>query len=163
MTDKVLGSTSDLDVNEKSSIKQILIDKVNLYDVFMKCAERDTICKEWVTGYGITAKEGYPYLVEAIKSSCNINTATIDTFLYLLSKNPDSLIVRKNDLMIAKHVSERAREILIQGGYGSETGKTLTEKLDIDLQSKDGLLNPGTTADLTAASLFLLLLSGWRY
>ena len=129
----------------------------------MKCAERDTICKEWITGYSITAKKGYPYLVEAIKSSCNINTATIDTFLYLLSENPDSLIVRKYDLIAAKFVSDRAREILDYGGYGSETGKSLTEKLDIELQGTDGLLNPGTTADLTAASLFLLLLSGWRY
>jgi len=163
MTDKVLGSASDLDVNEKSSIKQILRDKINLYDVFIKCAERDTICKEWITGYSITAKEGYPYLVEAIKSSRNINTATIDTFLYLLSQNPDSLIVRKNDLMTAKYVSDRAREILNHGGYGSQTGRNLTEKLDLDLQGTDGLLNPGTTADLTAASLFLLLLSGWRY
>ena len=71
--------------------------------------------------------------------------------------------MRKYDLIAAKFVSDRAREILDHGGYGSETGRSLTEKLDIELQGTDGLLNPGTTADLTAASLFLLLLSGWRY
>jgi len=163
MTDKVLGAVSDLDVSERSSITQILRDKINLYEVFMKCAERDTICKEWVSGYDITAKKGYPYLVEAIKSSSNINTATIDTFLYLLSENPDSLIVRKSGLTTAKLVSDRARKILDNGGYGTEMGRNLTEKLDLELQGTNGSLNPGTTADLTAASLFLLLLNGWRY
>jgi len=163
MTDKVLGSVSDLDVGERSSTKQILKEKINLYEVFMKCAERDTICKEWVSGYDITSKKGYPYLVKAIKSSSNINTATIDTFLYLLSENLDSLIVRKNDLTTAKLVSDKAREILDHGGYGTMIGRKLTETFDFDLQGKNGLLNPGTTADLTAASLFLLLLSGWRY
>ena len=163
MTDKVLGSVSDLDVSERSSLKQILRDKINLYEIFLKCAERDTICSEWVSGYNITAKKGYPYLLEAIKRTNNINTATIDTFLYLLSENPDSLIVRKNDLTTAIRVSDSAREILDHGGYGSETGKRLTEKFDLDLQGTNSLLNPGTTADLTAASLFLLLLSGWRY
>lgn len=163
MTDKVLGSVSDLDVSERSSTKQILREKLNLYEVFMKCAERDTICKEWVSGYDITSKKGYPYLVEAIKSSSNINTATIDTFLYLLSENPDSLIVRKNDLTTAKRVSDKAREILDHGGYGTMIGRKQTETFDLELQGTNGLLNPGTTADLTAASLFLLLLSGWRY
>jgi len=163
MTDKVLGSVSDLDVSERSSTKEILKEKINLHEVFMKCAERDTICKEWVSGYDITSKKGYPYLVKAIKSSSNINTATIDTFLYLLSENPDSLIIRKNDLTTAKRVSDRAREILDNGGYGTMIGRKLTETFDLDLQGTNGLLNPGTTADLTAASLFLLLLSGWRY
>jgi triphosphoribosyl-dephospho-CoA synthase len=163
MTDKVLGSASDLDVSERSSTKQILRDKINLHEVFMKCAERDTICKEWISGYDITAKKGYPYLLKVIKCSNNINTATIDTFLYLLSENPDSLIMRKNDLATAKRVSDRAREILDHGGYGSKMGRNLTETFDLELQGKNGLLNPGTTADLTATSLFLLLLSGWRY
>lgn len=163
MTDKVLGAVSDLDVSESSSTKQILREKISLHEVFMKCAERDTICKEWVSGYDITSKKGYPYLVKAIKSSGNINTATIDTFLYLLSENPDTLIMRKNDLTTAKHVSYRAREILDHGGYGTMVGKKLTETFDLDLQGTNGLLNPGTTADLTATSLFLLLLSGWRY
>jgi triphosphoribosyl-dephospho-CoA synthase len=163
MTDKVLGSVSDLDVSERSSLKQILRDKISLYEIFIKCAERDTICNEWISGYNITAKKSYPYLLKAIKSSCNINTATIDTFLYVLSENPDSLIVRKNDLTTAKHVSDRAREILDHGGYSSDKGRRLTEMLDLDLQGTNGLLNPGTTADLTAASLFILFLNGWRY
>jgi triphosphoribosyl-dephospho-CoA synthetase len=35
-------------------------------------------------------------------------------------------------------------------------------ELDEELGKENGSLNPGTTADLTAASLFLILLSGWR-
>jgi triphosphoribosyl-dephospho-CoA synthetase len=34
--------------------------------------------------------------------------------------------------------------------------------LDSELQRAGGGLNPGTTADLTASSIFVLLLEGWR-
>jgi triphosphoribosyl-dephospho-CoA synthetase len=35
-------------------------------------------------------------------------------------------------------------------------------ELDGELQEAGGVLNPGTTADLTAASIFVALLEGWR-
>jgi triphosphoribosyl-dephospho-CoA synthetase len=34
--------------------------------------------------------------------------------------------------------------------------------LDDELHATGGALNPGTTADLTAASIFVALLEGWR-
>jgi len=38
----------------------------------------------------------------------------------------------------------------------------LVRSLDEELHTAGGLLNPGTTADLTAASIFVSLLAGWR-
>jgi len=59
-------------------------------------------------------------------------------------------------------VSEKAKTIIQTGGASSEVGMKMIYELDDELRKENGSLNPGTTADLTAASLFLLLLSGWR-
>ena len=59
-------------------------------------------------------------------------------------------------------MSDKAREILQAGGKSSEKGTKMLWSLDEELKQEKGLLNPGTTADLTAASLLVLLLSGWR-
>ncbi|MBE0634226.1 triphosphoribosyl-dephospho-CoA synthase, partial [Candidatus Bathyarchaeota archaeon] len=44
----------------------------------------------------------------------------------------------------------------------TEEGNKMLWSLDAELKKENGLLNPGTSADLTAASLFVLLLDGWR-
>ena len=59
-------------------------------------------------------------------------------------------------------VSEKAKKIIQAGGASTEIGMKMIQELDDELREENGSLNPGTTADLTAASLFLLLLSGWR-
>lgn len=158
---RVLGQVEELDVLEDSAMEQIRRSGLTLMDVFRRCADRDSICLEWVSDFRTTFTVGYPSLREAVKSG-DINAAVVDTFLLLLSDRPDSLIVRKSGLEKAEEVSEKARRILDLGGWASEQGKALIWDLDRELHEAGGLLNPGTTADLTAASLFVLLLEGWR-
>ena len=162
MNNRVLGQVSELDINNGSSIKQIKKNKITLYEIFQKCSSWDTICREWVLGYEITFTKGYPFLLKALKKTNNINSAIVDTYLHILSEEPDSLIQRKNDLQTALAVSKKAKAIMIEGGYASNKGYELIVTLDKELQEAGGNLNPGTTADITAASIYLLLLDGWR-
>lgn len=162
MTPRVLGEAEDLDVLDDSALIHIQNEGLTLKDVFKRCAERDSICREWVTGFEATFDLGYPYLVKSLDSTGDINSAVVDTFLSILSKQPDSLIRRKRGLEWALKVSERAKLTLDEGGSGSAKGKEMLMQLDDELQDAGGDLNPGTTADLTAASLFVALLEGWR-
>jgi triphosphoribosyl-dephospho-CoA synthase len=130
--------------------------------VFELCKDRDMICREWVTGFSTVFETGYSTLKKRITEGASINNATIDTFLKILSENPDSLIMRKMGEKAAKHVSEAARRIIEAGGSESKEGNKMLWSLDEELKKENGKLNPGTTADLTAASLFVLVLSGWR-
>src|SRR6185436_20198608 len=52
----------------------------------------------------------------------------------------------------------RARRVVEAGGYLTERGRGLAERLDRDLRAARPPRNPGATADLTVASLFLWLL-----
>ena len=162
MSQRNLGSADDLDVSDKRSIERIKRENITPLRIFELCKERDMICHEWVTGFRTVFEKGYPYLRYKIKSGTSINDATVDTFLNILAEHPDSLIQRKTGIEAAQQVSDKAREILQAGGKSSEKGTKMLWSLDEELKQEKGLLNPGTTADLTAASLLVLLLSGWR-
>jgi triphosphoribosyl-dephospho-CoA synthase len=162
MTPRVLGEVEELGVYDDSSLIQIKDKSLTLIDVFQRCAERDSICMEWVSGFEITFETGYPYLKNSLGLSDDINSALVDTFLFILSRQPDSLIRRKSGIEKAIEVSDRAGLILEEGGSSSERGGEMLWQMDRELQKAGGALNPGTTADLTAASIFVALLEGWR-
>ena len=161
MTPRVLGKVEDLDVYDPRSTSELVEKGLNLIDVFGLCSERDHICREWTSGFTVTFDEGRPYLKAALEA-VEANTAVVDTFLHILSGNPDSLVARKSGKVLAEEVSGRAQLIMEEGGSGSEEGSNLTNILDEELAEAGGALNPGTTADLTASSIFVVLLEGWR-
>ena len=103
------------------------------------------------------------FYFEKFTSTQDINTATVDTFLKVLSDHPDTLIIRKSGLPAALSVSQDATEILKYSGISSETGLKLTKQLDLKLHEKDGILNPGTTADIIAGIIFCALLFGLSF
>jgi triphosphoribosyl-dephospho-CoA synthase len=162
MSSENLGSSDELDVKDQDSNDRIIRENITPVDVFELCKDRDMICHEWVTGFKTVFETGYPFLKKRITQGASINNATIDTFLKILSENPDSLIKRKKGEEAAKQISEQAKRIISEGGSESEQGNRMLWNLDKELKKGEGMFNPGTTADLTAASLFVLVLSGWR-
>jgi triphosphoribosyl-dephospho-CoA synthase len=161
MTPNVLGEVEKLDVYDDSASYEIVEKGMTLIDVFRLCSDRDLICREWTSGFKVTFEEGYIHLAGALASGV-MNSAIVDAFLLILSKNPDSLIIRKSGETKAVEVSAKAQIILELGGCGSEAGREALGLFDEELSQAEGFLNPGTTADLTASSLFVALLEGWR-
>jgi triphosphoribosyl-dephospho-CoA synthase len=161
MSPRTLGKTGELDVTDEGSHERIMAENIFPYEVFEKCAERDSICREWTTGFQITFEIGQSTLKSSFKTG-TVNSAIIDTFLHILSRYPDSLITRKSGAEMASEVSKRALDVLEAGGASTEDGKRLLWALDDELHGAKGDLNPGTTADLTAAAIFVSLLEGWK-
>jgi triphosphoribosyl-dephospho-CoA synthase len=79
-----------------------------------------------------------------------------------LAQRPDTLIVRKAGRDAAEVVSARARDVLERGGVRNAEGRAAIDRLDEDLRASGNHLNPGTTADLSAAALFVHLLGRHR-
>jgi len=161
MSPETLGDVKELDVTDEGSRERIKDERISPIEVFEKCAERDSICREWVTAFQITFEVGYPKLKSSLDKG-TVNDAIIDTFMHILSQYPDSLITRKSGAAQAAEVSKQAKKILEAGGASTVKGKKLLWTLDEELHGAKGDLNPGTTADLTAAALFVSLLEGWR-
>ena len=60
----------------------------------------------------------------------------------------------------AEEVSRRARAALDAGGVRSAAGRQLIDAMDRRCATRAHAANPGTTADLTAAAIFVVLLGG---
>jgi len=165
------------DLYDKQARKRILERGVSLFDVMKESSSYDTIASELTTGLKVSFEIGYRELVETFKRTRDINTATVHTFLRILSKVPDTFIARKIGLkrvsdvkdavrigkMETKWISEMAEKALSLGGLTTKEGTSFLWKFDNKLQSLGGDYNPGTTADLTASSLMIALLSGLKF
>ena len=156
-----LGGAPDLDVTDPASKTRILKDNVSLYEVFKIAAAYDDICSEWINNYPITFDFAYPYLTEQLKH-VDLNTAVVHTYLKILSKHTDTFIARKVGVRKAREISLDAKKLLELGGMETSKGRKSIIEFDRRLRESGNLLNPGTTADITAATLALCTLNGYR-
>jgi triphosphoribosyl-dephospho-CoA synthase len=158
-----LGKTPKLDVTQASSVAKIRKGRVSLFQVFKISAPWDSISSEWVNNYHITFDIGYPFLTEQLKETGDINFATVNTFLKILSEVPDTLIARKTGKQKAEQISLQAKEVLKKGGLTTQVGREGLLEFDNQLRTETHKLNPGTTADITSAVLALAILDGYRF
>jgi triphosphoribosyl-dephospho-CoA synthase len=84
----------------------------------------------------------------------------VELHLRLLGTAPDTLIARKRGAEAAARVSAQARDVLEAGGVRSASGRRSLRSFDASLREPGNALNPGTTADLVTATLFVALLEG---
>jgi triphosphoribosyl-dephospho-CoA synthase len=156
-----LNEASDLDVTDPASKARLLEENVSLFEVFNIAAGYDDICSEWVRNYPITFDLAYPYLTAQLERG-DLYAAVVHTFLKILSEHPDTLIARKAGAEKARQVSFDAKKALELGGLETSEGRKSILELDRKLRESGNRLNPGTTADLTAAALALCTLGGYR-
>src|ERR671938_633469 len=89
---------------------------------------------------------------------CGGPSAIVEAFLALLAAVPDTLIERKRGRAAAERVSAEAAAVLAAGGVRSDAGRSALARFDASLRRDGNALNPGTTADLATAVLFVALL-----
>jgi triphosphoribosyl-dephospho-CoA synthase len=157
-----IGKVPELDVNDKNSIMEIRKRNLSLLDVFRISAKYDAISSEWVNDFSVTFDIGLPFLMQELRVTGDINVAVVDTYLRILSQVPDTLVARKQGIRKAREISLRSKRVLDKGGMKTPTGRRLVEQMDEALQRSDHRSNPGTTADLTASTLSVLMLGGYR-
>ena len=158
-----LGKISKYDLNDEDSLDEIRKDKIKLKQIFELSKDYDLISSEYATGFKITLTEALPYFFMIYEKVRDINTASVNTFLKILSEHPDTLIIRKAGKKKAIEVSNKAKQIILLGGLNSTEGFKQINALDAELQKESGMLNPGTTADLLVGVLFLALIFGLRF
>jgi triphosphoribosyl-dephospho-CoA synthase len=130
---------------------------VGLREAMASAAERDSVASEYVTDFVLTFETGLPALVAALGDGVAVREAIVEVHLRLLDRAPDTLIVRKRGAAAAARVSAGAREVLTAGGVRTAAGRQALERFDESLRDPGNTLNPGTTADLVTATLFVAL------
>jgi triphosphoribosyl-dephospho-CoA synthase len=130
---------------------------VGLRAAMAGAAGRDSVASEYVTDYALTFDTGVPALVAALGDGLGVRDAIIELHLRLLDRAPDTLIARKRGAEAAERVSAGARDVLAAGGMRTVAGRRALQRFDASLREPGNALNPGTTADLVTATLFVAL------
>lgn len=133
---------------------------VTLREAMDAARERDSIAREYVTDFEITFALGADTFRRCWRDGAALSDAVVVAFLTILAEVPDTLIARKNGAEVAEDVSRRAAQVLAVGGTLSERARARLADLARELGDEAHALNPGTTADLVAASLFVFLTEG---
>ncbi len=131
-----------------------------LREVMALAAGRDLVARQYANGFREVFEEGVPALEYGAEQIGCLEGAILFCHLFLMSKYPDSLIARKRGRAEAEEASRRAAEVLVSGWPGTAEGQDDFHDLDAWLRAEGHGRNPGTTADLVAASLFAALRAG---
>lgn len=150
-----LGRASAQDVAERPT--------VTLHAAMGLAADRDGIAQEYVSGFATVFGVGVPALARARRDGLDWDAAVVECYLVLLAAAPDTHIARRLGTAVAAEVSRQARSVLEAGAMRSPEGRIAVADFDRALRDSQNTRNPGTTADLTAATIFVALLEGgWR-
>ena len=149
-----MGDQEEFDVMSEKAKDELRANNQTMFDVLDISAGWDRLANELTNKMPVVFEIGYPTFFE-FWNSCDdvdvVNKATVLTFMTLLSQIPDTLISRKYGDEVAEAVSKKAEELL-----AFKDDDVFVEKLlEFDDYLYENKYNPGTTADLTAASIFL--------
>ena len=123
-------------------------------------AERDSVASEYVTDFALTFDTGVPALAAALGDGLAVRDAIVELHLRLLDRAPDTLIARKRGADAAARVSAGARDGARRRWRPHRRGAPGAAELRRLAARAGNGLNPGTTADLVTATLFVALVEG---
>jgi triphosphoribosyl-dephospho-CoA synthase len=124
---------------------------VSLRDAMAEAAERDSIARQYVSGFEDIFVTGAGVL--SASRALPRNQATLAVFLAFLAAFPDSHIVRRHGLATAEDVRDAAARFRTRL-QDAEPAHFMADLLAWDSELKGRGINPGTSADLTVATLF---------
>jgi triphosphoribosyl-dephospho-CoA synthase len=143
-----LGRVNEQDVRAEPTLP--------LRQVMALAADRDLIARQYADGFRAVLDDGVPALRRGLEQTGCLEGAIIACHLDLMARYPDSLIARKRGQAEAEEAARRARATLDAGGALDPAGGALAE-FDAWLRAEGRGRNPGTTADLVTACLFVVL------
>ncbi len=144
-----LGKSKKYDVNAPA--------KSSLITAMREAAKRDRIAWQYANSFKNVFEIGVPALRAAVKRFAGHpkgrNWATTAVYLAFLSQFPNSHIVRKHGPKPAAEVQGEASEIAKAFAHLDDPERMEWVLIAFDSELKRRGINPGTSADLTVASL----------
>ena len=126
----------------------------SLLDAMTEASGRDRIARQYATSFFDIFDIGLPCFEAAVGRDVDPRWATLATYLEFLSAFPDTHIVRKYGSPTAERVRQTAAGFR-RSLHAMENPETLVpDLLAWDAALKADGINPGTSADLTVATLF---------
>lgn len=141
-----LGHVAENDVSQPA--------RVTLRLAMAEAADRDRVARQYVTAYADIFGVGLPRLAAATARAWAPEWTVVAVYLGFLADFPDSHIVRKYGTSVARKVQDAAIEFQAKLETAWEPSRLTDELSAWDAALKAQNINPGTSADLTVATLF---------
>jgi triphosphoribosyl-dephospho-CoA synthase len=140
----------ELDVGSGGSLEELGRRGITMYDIMQISAKNDMVAREWVDGFRRSFEAAEK--IYSKRKTGTMNDATVLSYLELLAEEPDTFVAKKYDMNKAVYVQGLALDVLER----RMTLKELSHRLSVEK------INPGSTADIIIAGLFIALLSGMK-
>jgi triphosphoribosyl-dephospho-CoA synthase len=151
-----LGDAAEADVRVEPP-------RLPLVEVMKLAADRDLVARQFVSGFETVFNDVATELMLLVDRGWDLLDAIVYAHVNLIARYGDSLIARKCGAAVADEARARAARVLASldaGSLGSAKKQAGLAELDAWLRGDGNRRNPGTTADLIAAGLFVLLREG---
>ncbi len=134
------------------------VPTATLFEAMQAAQQRDLIARQYANGFADIFDIGYPCYVDAMRRWNSPAWAATTVYLTFMSAYVDSHIVRKYGETAARVVQSEAmaHEQALLAKENPKTYQSSLLKFDADLKTRG--INPGTSADLTVATLLLISL-----
>jgi len=142
-----LGFSKKYDVNEPPN--------TNLYKAMEFAKKKDLIARQYCNGFEDIYKIGIPAYKKFYNKWGKVDWALTGVYLTFLKKFNDTHIVRNKGNKIATSVKKEAKKYYFFLKRNKNLTKIKKKLLIFDKKLKSKRINPGTTADLTVATLLL--------
>ncbi len=126
---------------------------VTLREAMDEARGRDRIAYQYVTDYRDIFETGLPALQRGLARWGSLTWAAVHVYLIFLARFADSHIARKHGDEVAASVSLQARDLSQALGRSRDPAQEMPALEVFDRQLKARSINPGTSADMTVATL----------
>jgi triphosphoribosyl-dephospho-CoA synthase len=148
-----LGNVTPHDVRDAPTI--------TFLQAMREASNRDAIAMEYITDYARIFAIGVTSFTSAASNGMSEEWATTACYLEWLSHVPDTHVARKHGAEVARQLCEEALEYRYRFVHAARPDKNTTALIEWDQQLKQRGINPGTSADLTVASVLAYRLQHW--
>jgi triphosphoribosyl-dephospho-CoA synthase len=149
-----LGRTDEADVFDDAPPTITLLEAMRL------AADHDLVARQYTNNFADVFDGTATWIQAGLAVGWRLEHAIVHAHLRQIAAAPDSLIQRKCGPAVAKEASIFAATVLKPVSPGDVAYAQAIAKFDQWLRADGHRRNPGTTADLIAAGLFVLLREG---
>ena len=126
-----------------------------LLEVMAEAQDRDSIARQYTTDFNDVFSIGLINIKDFTSRWNSVKWATVACYMTFLASIPDSHIRRKYGEDVAEQIKTKTIPRAEQFKNNDNPDNAVNVLLEYDKELKDSQINPGTSADLTAASLLV--------
>ena len=125
-----------------------------IYAIMKSAESKDMIARQYATGFADVFEVGLNEVDEGVALNLNQRDLAVRIYLGFLSRFPDTHITRQFGRAVAEDIRSEAKSLYAELCKLNSTQLMCDRLMDYDENWKSREVNPGTSADLTVATLF---------